>query len=141
MQDVTDGVGICQSYPIPSLSKRRGENGGPLPTFFILEVSPPHFGSTGSPVCWQMRAGMCRSFTQAGVVLSELESPDSGLPLLRSSPCRTSGPSVSLINPSKNNSPDRLEKQNPNKQADVETEQGKQVLHIHKLIHSWDRGD
>ena len=75
------------------------------------------------------------------MILSEPESRVPGLPLLRSSPCRTSSPSVSLVNPSKNNSPDRLEKQNPHKQADTEMEEGKQVLCTHKLTRSWDRGD
>lgn len=75
------------------------------------------------------------------MILSEPESPVPGLLLLRSSPCRTTSPSVSLVNPSKNNSPDRLEKQSPHKQADTEMDEGKQVLCTHKLTRSWDRGD
>jgi len=113
------GSGAADRIPSRSLSEMTGKNGGPLPSFsFTLDVPPPtgpHCGSAGSSMCWRMGAGM---FTEAGMILLKLGSPVLGLPLLRSSPCRTSSPSASLVNPSKNNSPDRLEKHNPQEHRD-----------------------
>lgn len=79
--------------------------------------------------------------TESAEILSEPQSRIPGLPLRASSPCRTSSPSVSLINPSNTSSSDRLEQQNLHEPAEAEPGEGKRVLCTHKLTCSWGHGD